>query len=207
MRLSECQHESKPMKKAFTLLLPLLLSAFYVTIPASAQAPPPPPPPANDYFPDKWNEYTSEGGKFRIRFPKEPQKSVSKQGQFDVHSMALSGLLHYRISYVDYKTPLDDPQKVSGLLQGIKQAALSSLQGKEFRMVAEREITVDGHKGASIHIEVEGKEVVHMQWVVAGSVLYSIATSSRKGRPNELEGKDDFAKIVSGFISSFHVTQ
>ena len=196
------------MKRAFSLLLPLLLfSAFYATTPASAQSPPAPPPPVNDYFPDKWSEYTSEGGKFRIRFPKEPQKSVSKLGRFDIYTMALRGLLDYRVSYVDYKTPLDDPQKVDAMLQGIKEAALSGLQGKEVRMVAEREITVDGHKGIYIHIEVEGKEVVHMQWVVAGPVLYSIATSSRKGRPNELEGKDDFAKVASGFIGSFHLTQ
>jgi len=196
------------MKRAFTLLLSLLLiSAFHATMPASTQEPLQLPSPVNDYFPDKWSEYTSEGAKFRIRFPKEPQKSVSKLGRFDVYTMALRGLLDYRVSYVDYNTTLDDPQKVGALLKGVKEAALSGLQGKEVRMVTEREITVDGHKGVYIHIEVDGKEVVHMQWVVAGSVLYSIATSSRKGKPNELEGKDDFAKVASGFIGSFHLTQ
>jgi len=44
-----------------------------------------------------------------------------------------------------------------------------------------------------------------MQWVPAGSVLYTISVASRKGSPQELEGKDDFEKLSAGFIGSFHV--
>jgi hypothetical protein len=184
--------------------------AFYLVAAPSASAqgppPPPPPPPAKDYFPDKWDEYASAAGKFRIRFPKEPRESVNMQGQLEVHSLEHKGLLHYRVSYVDYKTQIDDPQKIANLLQGLKNAALNSLQGKNIRVVAEREVTVDGYKGIFIHIEIEGREVVRLQWVIAGSRLYSISTSSRMGSPNEMEGKDDFEKVATGFISSFHVT-
>lgn len=200
-----------PMRsRTIALLLSLLLSSAYylaVSTAASAQDPPPPPPPVKDYFPDKWDEYTSREGKFRIRFPKEPREFARTQGQFEVRSLEHKGLLHYRVSYVDYKTPLDDPKTVTGLLQGIKGAALGSIQGKGVRVVADREVTVDGRKGVYIHVEVEGKEVVRMQWVAAGSVLYTVGVSGRKGSPNEMEGKDDFEKVASGFIGSFHLTQ
>jgi hypothetical protein len=56
-----------------------------------------------------------------------------------------------------------------------------------------------------IHVEVGAREVIRLQWVAAGSRLYSISTTSRRGSPQELEGKDDFEKIVVGFIGSFHV--
>jgi len=56
-----------------------------------------------------------------------------------------------------------------------------------------------------IHVEVGAKEVIRLQWIAAGSRLYSISTTSRKGIPQELEGKDDYEKIAAGFIGSFHV--
>ena len=199
----------KKTKTFIPQLSALLMFSFYIVatfhVLAQGPPPPPPPPPAKDYFPDKWDEYTSETGKFRIRFPKEPRESVNTQGQLEVHSLEHKGLLHYQVSYVDYKTQIADPQKLSNLLQGLRNAALNSLQGKNVRIVAEREVIVDGHKGIFIHIEVEGREIVRLQWVVAGSRLYSISASSRKGSPNEMEGKNDFEKVATGFISSFHI--
>jgi hypothetical protein len=194
--------------RVFKLLFPVLLvSSFYVMAPAvtQAQAPPPPPPPAKDYFPDKWDEYSSKTGKFRIRFPKQPQEAVNMQEELEVSSLEYKGLINYRVSSVDYKTPIDDPQKVKPMLQGLKTSALNSLKDKGLTVVAEREVTVDGHSGIFIHVELQGREVWRVQWVVAGSRLYTIITSSRKGSPEELEGKDDFEKISMGFINSFHV--
>jgi hypothetical protein len=192
--------------RIFNLLLPVLLvSAVYVIAPAVARAQAPPPPPAKDYFPDKWDEYSSITGKFRIRFPKQPQESVNMQGELEVSSLEYKGLINYRASSVDYKTPIDDPQKVKSLLQGLKTSALNSLKDKGLTVVAEREVIVDGHSGVFIHIELQGKEVLRVQWVAAGSHLYTIIASSRKGRPEELEGKDDFQKVAMGFINSFHV--
>ena len=194
--------------RTFNLLLPILLVfTFYVVAPslAHAQAPPPPPPPAKDYFPDKWDEYSSKTGKFRIRFPKQPQESVNMQGELEVSSLEYKGLINYRVSSVDYKNPIDDPQKVKAMLQGLKTSALNSLKDKGLTVVAEREVTVDGHNGIFVHVELQGKEVWRVQWVAAGSRLYTIITFSRKGSPEELEGKDDFQKVAMGFINSFHV--
>ena len=188
------------------LLSILLASACYIATPAIAQEmPPPPPPPAKDYFPKTWDEYTSEAGKFRARFPGKPQEEVSAQGKFEKQALEYKGLLLYRVSSVDYKTTIEDPQKVKAALQGVKDAALASLKDRDMKLIAEREVTVDGHSGIFIHIEVGGKEVVRAEWVIAGSRLYMVSVDSRKGSPQEMEGQDDFAKIVEGFISSFHV--
>ena len=194
-------------KRTHSLPLSVLLISAYL-VAASYAAPaqlPPPPPPAKDYFPGTWDEYTSRAGKFRIRFPKQPRESVGTQEGLAVYTLEHEGLLSYRASSVDFGAPLDDLQKVAGLFQELKRGALNTLTGVNMRVVADREVTVDGHRGIFLHIEVEGGEVVRIQWVVAGPRLYTITTSSRKGRPNELEGKDDFEKVASGFIGSFHV--
>ena len=192
------------------ILIPILLVTGYhagLVIAAHAQNPQPPPPPVVDYFPDKWDEYISQEGKFRIRFPKKPIESVDKQERYDIHLMEHNGLILYQVSYVDYKVSVDDPRNVRVLLQGVKTAALNAILGDDFRIVADREIVVDGHHGVFVHLEVKEKKVIRMQLVAAGTRLYIISTTSRKGSPNELEGKDDFQKVAMGFMDSFHVLQ
>lgn len=110
----------------------------------------------------------------------------------------------YRVAYVDYGVSIDDAKKIKEMLQSVKSAALNSVRDKA-RIIAERDITVDGYSGVFLHVEIEGKEVIRMQWVYAGPRLYTISATSRKGSPRELEGNDDFEKIAMGFIDSFHV--
>ena len=197
------------MKNKFTaVVLLLLLAATYCLLTFNsvhAQDPPPPPPPAKDYFPNTWDEYSFPAGQFRIRFPKKPDETVAAQGNLEVHSIQYRGLISYRVSYVDYKVPIDDPQKVKEMLQGLKTAALSSIRDKGLQVIAEREVVIDGHAGIFVHMEVQAKEVIRVQWVAASSRLYTISAESRKGSPRELEGKDDFEKVAIGFISSFHL--
>jgi len=189
------------------LLLPMLVVAGYhvgVVTAAHAQNPP---PPALDYFPDKWDEYISQEGKFRIRFPKKPIESVDKQERYDIHLMEYKGLLYYQVSYVDYKVSVDGPQNVRAFLRAVKTATLNAIPGNDIRIVADREVVVDGHHGVFVNLEVGAKEVIRMQLVAAGTRFYIISATSRKGSANELEGKDDFLKVAMGFIDSFHVLQ
>jgi hypothetical protein len=188
--------------KFLTIMLVLLASAHFIA--AHAQGPPPPPP-AKDYFPKTWDEYSFPAGKLRIRFPQKPIESTTSAARFQVHLIQYKGLITYAVSYADYGVPIDDPQKVKEMLQSLKTAAINSIRDKGVRIITEREVAVDGHPGVFIHIEVGAKDVIRMQWLAAGSRLYTISTTSGKGSPLELEGKDDYEKIAIGFIGSFHV--
>ena len=197
------------MKNKFPaiVLLVLLATMHSALVFASVQVqdPPPPPPPAKDYFPNTWDEYSFPAAHFKIRLPNKPEETVATQGEFAVHAVQYKGLITYRVSYVDYKVPVDDPQKVKEMLQGLKTAALNAIRERGVQVIAEREVNIDGHAGIFVHLEVAAKEVIRMQWVAAGSRLYAISADSRKGSPRELEGADDFEKVAMGFISSFHV--
>src|SRR5689334_20375376 len=188
--------------KFLMMMVVLFASAHFIAVHAQDE----PPPPAKDYFPKTWKEYSFPAGKFRIRFPDKPVESQTSDGQLEVHSLEYKGLITYRVSYVDYQVRIDDPQKVKETLQGMKTAALLAIRDQGVRVITEREITVDGYSGIFVHIEVAGKQVIRMQWVAAGSRLYILSATSRKGDPVELEGKDDFEKVATGFIDSFHVT-
>ena len=189
------------MKNKFLpIVIVLLLSAHFYGIHAQD-----PPPPANDYFPKAWTEYSFPAGKFRIRFPEKPTETTTTEDRRDVHSVEYKGLLTYRVTYIDFQVPIDDPQKVKEMLQGLKTAALNAIRDKDVKIIADREVVVDGYAGIFLHLEVGAKEVVRIQWVPVGSRLYTISTTSGKGSPQELEGKDDYAKVAAGFIDSFHV--
>jgi hypothetical protein len=183
------------------LLSMLLLSACYVMTPAvaKAQEPPPPPPPAKNYFPDKWDEYTSEQGRFRIRFPGKPQEEFSPVA---VRFLSYSSLLNYRISYVDEPEITDDPNSGKQYLQEMKSASQELAKYSNERIIKEKDVTIDRYLGYFIHVE-SAKGWVRMQQIVVGRRVYTIVVEGRKGRANELEGKDDFEKVAMGFINSF----
>jgi hypothetical protein len=186
--------------KFLPLIIVLLLSAPLYAVYAQD-----PPPPAKDYFPTTWAEYSFPDGKFRIKFPQKPAESTSTEDRYEVHTIEYKGLIAYRVSYADFSAAIDDPKKVREMLQALKTAALSAIQDKGVKVIADREVVVDEHPGVFLHLEVGANEVVRIQWIPAGSRLYTISTTSRKGSPQELEGKDDFEKVVTGFISSFHI--
>jgi hypothetical protein len=169
-----------------------------------AQQPSPSPPP--DYSPDKWSEYSSPLGEYRIRFPGRPSDVSTNNGKVETRGMEYKGVLTYRVIYVDYGESIDDPAKVKDLLQGIKEAALNAVRDRGLLVVADNEVEVDGHPGVFVHVEVQRRSVVRMQWVISGSRLYTISTLSDKTTSKDPEAKDDYESTSATFIKSFHIT-
>jgi hypothetical protein len=183
------------------LLSMLLISACYVMAPAvaHAQEPLPPAPPAKDYFPDKWEEYTSEQGRFRIRFPGKPKKEFSP---VDLHFLTYSGLLEYRVSYVDEPELTGDPDNAKRYSEESKSASLLITKISGERIIKEKAVTVNGHPGYFLHVE-SAKAWVRTLEIVVGQRVYTIIVEGRKERTNKLGGKVDFEKVAMGFINSF----
>lgn len=199
--------------KSPALLLPVLLVlAFYgkAGIAVYAQEPPPPPPPARDYFPDKWDEYVSQQGRFRVRFPGKPKESITTEetpaGKLDTLTVEYKGLLQYSVTFMNYEKLLDDRLTTQQLLEGSKNAVLNNLPAKTTRIVTERTVTVDGHPGYFLHVEHEGKSVMRAQWIMVGKKVYVLIVEGRKGSSNVYKGENDYEEIAMGFINSFHLT-
>jgi hypothetical protein len=186
---------------SLVLFSTFVISACYVMAPAVAQAqkPLPPPPPAKDYFPDKWDEYTSEEGRFRVRFPGKPKEEFSPVG---VHFLSYVGLLEYRVSYVDDPEITDALDSAKQYLEETRATWLDIAKIGNERVVKEKTVTIEGYPGYFMHTE-SARGWVRTQEIVVGKRVYTIVVDGRKGRANELEGKDDFEKVAMGFINSF----
>jgi hypothetical protein len=152
--------------------------------------------PPRDYSPNKWNEYTSEQGRFRIRFPGKPTEELSPA---DVHFLSYSGLLDYRVSYVDKAELNDDLSSAKRYLRETKSATLELTRISGERVVRERTITVDGRPGYFSHVE-SATGWICSEEVVAGQRVYTIIV---EGRKNVLAGSYRVEKVALGFINSF----
>ena len=177
----------------------LLISAYCLMTPAVAQAQGLPPPPAKDYFPEKWEEYTSEQGRFRIRFPGKPKEEYSPVG---VNFFTYNGLLEYRVSYVDEPELSDTLDSAKQYLRESRSASQEIVKYSNERIIEEKEVTFDGYPGLFTYVE-SGKAWIRTQEIVVGKRVFTIIVEGRKGQANELEGKDNFEKVAMGFINSF----
>src|ERR1700682_3136101 len=177
-----------------SILISIFLSACYVSAHAAPKTQGPPPP-ARDYFPDKWDEYTSEQGRFRIRFPGKPTEEYSPVG---VHFLSYSGLLDYRVSYVDEPDLSDDPLSAKRYLQETKAATLEITKISGERIIKERDVTVEGHLGYFVHTESK-TGWVRSQEIVVGKRVYTIIIEGRKGQSQGLAAKDDFEGLALAF--------
>lgn len=191
---------------AIALFVVFATIACVTSPPVKAQNPPSSTASAKDYSPNTWNEYFFPAAHFRIRFPEKPQETIRTEGPHQVHSLQYKGVIVYRITYVDYKGRIDDPQKVKETLRTIKSAALDAIRDRDVRVLAEREVDVDGHAGVFVHMQVRATEIHRVQWVIAGSRLYIISVEARKESSEQVEVKDDFEKVATEFIRSFHIT-
>lgn len=192
------------MRTNLNLLLSMLfISACYVMAPAvtHAQEPPPPAPPEKDYFPDKWDEYTSAQGRFRIRFPGKPREEFSPV--VDVHFLSYSGVLEYRVSYVDEPKLTGDLDSAKHYLNESKSASLLITRISGERIIREKAVTVNGHPGYFLHVESD-KAWVRTLEIVVGQRVYTVIVEGRRKRANNLiKEKADFEELAMAFFNSF----
>ena len=183
------------------LLSALLIVAFCVFASAVAQTRQPVPPAAgpNDYLPDKWDEYISEQGRFSIRFPGKPKDEVSSAG---VHFLSYSGLLEYRVSYVDDQDLTEDPNSVKRYLEESRVASMAIAKIANERIIKEETRTIDGHPGYFLYVETAKGWVRNLELVV-GQRVYNLIVEGRKSRANEIKGRADFEDVAMRFINSF----
>ena len=148
-------------------------------------------------------QYTSEGGKYRIKFPGEPktvsQTTASAIGELTVSiaSYANSDGNTFMISYTDFPAEATKPENHATLFDGVRDA-VTGHDGKlvgEFKKLdfgpdklPERELVVD-----------KGKQRVRFRAILRGDRLYQVAVI---GTADFVSGKD-----ATAFLNSLELTK
>jgi hypothetical protein len=187
----------------FDLILSILLispSSIMAPLRVSAQETPRSSS-SREHSPNKWNEYTSERGRFRIRFPGKPKEESSP---VDVHFLSYSGLLEFRVSYTDEPELSGNLDSANKYLEEMKVATEAIAKVSNERIVSQKKVTIDGYPGYFTYVQTAKGWVRDLQLVV-GNRVYTIVVEGRKGQANEAAEKNDFERVAMAFINSFKV--
>ena len=187
----------------FHLILSMLLTSPFsitTTLQVSAQETTPSSSSRED-SPDKWNEYTSERGRFQIRFPGNPTEELST---VDVHFVSYSGRLEFRVSYTDEPELSGDLDSANKYLQEMRDASEAITKVSNERIITQKKVTIDGYPGYFTYVQTAKGWVRDLQ-IVVGNRVYTIVVEGRKGHENEVEAKNDFERVAMAFINSFKV--
>lgn len=169
-----------------------------------------PPPPANDYFPQRWKEFASAEGRFKALFPAEPKLTTATQetvaGQIKIHSAVYKSFIEYGVVFMDFPGPIDDPDIVKSIFDAAREGGLSGVAQHKPRVLSEADITIDGHPGRLLQLDLEGKAVMRLKLAAVGPRLYIVSVTAPLGHEGALEGKNAYEKIAWSFLDSFKLT-
>ncbi len=188
------------------LMLALSMTNCVAQNSKSIGQPPPPSLPANDYFPEKWEEFTFSGGDFKISFPGQPKESITvrdtEDGKLQAHLITYgsSSFILYSVVYVDHTHPLDDPGTVKRTLDAGRDKALANFTNSH--LLSEAEISVDGYPGRLLQIEVTDR-IIRLKTVLVRHRVYDMLVVTPKGHDNAVEERNGYERIAMSFLDSF----
>jgi hypothetical protein len=161
-----------------------------------------PPPPSDEYFPSKWIQYSSEPGRFKIKFPKTPRESSETQEQTKVYIFEHKGLLLYVATYADSLERIPD---AGSYLDGVTQAWLDMNSGRNLHVVSNKPVTFAGYPARFLHVETP-RDVVRVRWIVVKERIYYQFVAAPKHQ-NAMESANGYEKMAMAFLDSFELNK
>lgn len=198
------------VKNMVGYLLMLIMAVGCSTV-AFALQDPPPPPPAVDYFPKRWKEFSSQEGGFKVLLPGVPivfdTTHQTPSGDVVIHWVRYKGVIGQDVTYIDYAVNVEDPLAVKKFLDDVRDGGLTNIAKGNARIIKEVEISVEGHPGRFIRIEMADGTVIRAKYVAVKNRLYSVSATCRKGRPNMMGSENDYEEMAMAFLDSFQLTR
>lgn len=185
------------------LLIILILLGSLVRVVAQDQASSPPDQ-------NLLKEYVSPDHRFKIRFPDVPKEfdlPLNITGvQVVSHSLMHTSNITYWLAYTDFPIDFEKGNAVKAWLDKGRDGSLARVAKEEPRILAESDISVDGHPGRFLRVELKGDAIVRYQIVLAANRQYVISVGTPKGDAKDLEAQKSYDKLAANFFDSFIIT-
>ena len=148
-------------------------------------------------------EYVSAAGRFRIRFPGMPQEFEgthdTKIGQIASHFVMLATDVTHVVNYTDYPMNMEQPELVKRVLDNARDGGLARVAKEEPRILSETDVSVDGHPGRFVRVELKGDAIIRNKLVIVGNRVYVLGVATPK-RP---DAQAEYEKLAATFFDSF----
>jgi len=91
-------------------------------------------------------------------------------------------------------------------MDSAREGSLSRIPKKEEpQIVKDIDISVDGHAGRFLQIELKSDGMVRMRYTVVGNRAYAVGVGSPKTRPTVVDATNDYEAIATRFMDSFKI--
>ena len=194
------------LMKARTILTFLFVLVASVTVRAQEN----PPPPADDFVPERWKEFISTDGGFKVLMPGVPtavsQPVDDKPGSAVAHFHTLStGTAEYVVGYTIFGRDLENLQSSKVTLDGIRDRMLVRESGK---LLSEEDVSTAGHPGRATVIEVSDG-IFRDRYFLVGNRLYTVTIFTPKVKAQTEAFTEGIRKsqewVANRFLDSFRL--
>lgn len=160
--------------------------------------------------PSTAKEYSSSEGRFKIVFslPCTPNEihgpADTKLGKVPFHMLlCVSPTITYSVTYVDYPIELNSPDLIKKALDSAREGSLARVAKEEPRILDEGHISVDGHPGKFLQLELKGDAMVRMRYFIAVNRVYVFGAGTPKKKPEVVDVTNDYEALAKRFMDSF----
>lgn len=155
-------------------------------------------------------EYSSSEGRFKVFFPLPCTPNDihgpadTKVGKVPFHMLlCVSPTVTFSVSYVDYQIDMEKPDLVKKALDSSREGSLARVAKEDPRIIKEVDISVEGHPGRFLQIELKGDGMVRMKYFVAGNRVYAFGAGTPKKKPEVVDATHDYETLATSFMDSF----
>lgn len=156
-------------------------------------------------------EYSSSEGRFKVMLPRCTLHEIdetpdSKLGKLAFHMlMCVSDSVTYSVSYVDYPLDLDTPDLVKKALDSSREGSLKRVATEDPRIIKEADISLDGHPGRFLQVELKGDAMVRMRYFLVANRVYVVGAGTPKKKPQGVNATIDYETLATSFMDSFKI--
>jgi hypothetical protein len=147
----------------------------------------------------QWQSFDSDVGRFSVEFPGEPEEqsqSISTAvGSIETWTLMVEEQgAGFSVSFADYPQEIIAASETALMLDGARDGAVANISGI---LLEENEISLDGHPGREIEVEVKEEDVVvRARFYLVENRLYVIQAISETSKVSE----DDFVRFLNSFV-------
>ncbi len=166
------------------------------------------PQPADDYFPERWKEFSSEDGTFRILFPGTPKESNADEnfspGRYPIYYAIYKSFLSYMALYAEYDGDIENPASANAIFDRARNKIISvSAELKESpRIIKDEDISFEGHPGRFLQVALSNNKVTWNKFIIVKNRFYFLQVEMLKGASR---AGNDYEKIAMRFLNSFRL--
>jgi hypothetical protein len=186
------------------LVLCAMIPQLFLAQNTTPQTVQPPAPQTSESNPKTWKEFVSKEGFFSVLLPGTPvqqiQRAGSAEGPLDYFSYTLQTEAHsYFVAYVDFPEVPNDVRGIIKILDGGRDGAIATINGK---LISEVDFLLKGVPGRAITVE-GANQLLKARIFLAELRLYLVMIVANKNQTTSPEISSLENATVERFLGSF----